>query len=732
MRRRAVPGRNDDEGLGLIAALRRRKRRPDAALLGHLVEEDDDGVAITDRAGVVVYANSAYLELAGGARNGFLPGIDRLFGSPEAGPAVFRLARAARDGERLDEVLPRVTGAGGAGWFRVAVRPLGAVPDLAVWRIGAVTEEPPPAFPAQCEAVSEPAAAAPDDPPSQPKTPEPRETPEDAPKAPVADRASSNNAPSAAPIPDEVMEEEEKATEAAAVATPEADRRAGAPRRAGERLARFFDNAPVGIVIVRPDGIVEGANAAFRTMAEPAPAIGGQLLDGVAEDDRAEVAARIREAATGRSARPLVEIRLTGPDERFAQLYVSRVEEGPEPSIVLYFIDTTEQKNLELQFAQSQKMQAVGQLAGGIAHDFNNLLTAILGFCDLLLVRHRPGDPSFGDVMQIKQNANRAANLVRQLLAFSRKQTLRPKVLVLTDELSELSSLLRRLLGERIELRVLHGRNLYPVRVDQGQFEQVIINLAVNARDAMPDGGTLTIRTANVPIAEARKLGHSLMPPAEYVLIEISDTGTGIPKEHLGKIFEPFFTTKEVGKGTGLGLSTVYGIVKQTGGFIFPDSDSGRGATFRIYLPRYEPAAEAIGQPGTEERETPSDLSGKGTLLLVEDEDAVRAFAARALANRGYTVLEAGDGVKGLEIVQQHAGPIDLVITDVVMPNMDGPALLQEIRNHRPDIRIVFMSGYAEEAFRKSMQRDEGFTFLPKPFSLKQLASTVKEALSQD
>jgi two-component system cell cycle sensor histidine kinase/response regulator CckA len=718
MRRRAAHGRDDVEGFGLIAALRRRRRQPDAELIGRLVEEDDDGVAITDRAGVVVYANPAYLALAGRWRADFLPGIDRLFSAAEAGPAVFRLARAARYGARLDEVLSRGGVDGGAGRYRVSVRPFAAMPDLAVWRITSAPAEPAPAPPLAPGDTAAP-AVSPDNAPPPDEAPE---TPQNSAVPPDAGISGPPSGPA----------EDDPPARSAAPPVPEIDRRASVPRRAGERLARFFDNAPVGIVIVRPDGVIEGANGAFRAMAEPAPAIGGQLLDGVAEDDRAEVAARIREAATGRSARPLVEIRLVGPEERFAQLYVSRIEEGPEPSIVLYFIETTEQKNLELQFAQSQKMQAVGQLAGGIAHDFNNLLTAILGFCDLLLVRHRPGDPSFGDVMQIKQNANRAANLVRQLLAFSRKQTLRPKVLVLTDELSELSSLLRRLLGERIELRVLHGRNLYPVRVDQGQFEQVIINLAVNARDAMPEGGTLTIRTANVPIAEARKLGHALMPPAEYVLIEISDTGTGIPKEHLGKIFEPFFTTKEVGKGTGLGLSTVYGIVKQTGGFVFPDSDSGRGATFRIYLPRHEPAAEAIEPPGVEERETPSDLSGKGTLLLVEDEDAVRAFAARALTNRGYTVLEADDGAKGLEIVQQHAGPIDLVITDVVMPNMDGPALLQEIRNYRPDIRIVFMSGYAEEAFRKSMQRDEGFTFLPKPFSLKQLASTVKDALSQD
>ena len=244
---------------------------------------------------------------------------------------------------------------------------------------------------------------------------------------------------------------------------------------------------------------------------------------------------------------------------------------------MLHFIDVTEQKNLEVQFAQSQKMQAVGQLAGGVAHDFNNLLTAMIGFCDLLLMRFRPGDPSFADIMQIKQNANRAANLVRQLLAFSRQQTLQPRILDITDVLVELSHLLRRLIGENIELKVVHGRDLGLVKVDQGQLEQVIINLAVNARDAMPGGGTLTIRTANHVQSGAMRRGHEIMPAGNYVLIEVADTGIGIPKENLERIFEPFFSTKEIGSGTGLGLSTVYGIVKQTGGFVFVDSDAGRG-----------------------------------------------------------------------------------------------------------------------------------------------------------
>jgi two-component system cell cycle sensor histidine kinase/response regulator CckA len=378
-------------------------------------------------------------------------------------------------------------------------------------------------------------------------------------------------------------------------------------------------------------------------------------------------------------------------------------------------------------------MQAVGQLAGGVAHDFNNLLTAMIGFCDLLLMRFRPGDPSFADIMQIKQNANRAANLVRQLLAFSRQQTLQPRIIDITDVLVELSHLLRRLIGENIELKVVHGRDLGLAKVDQGQLEQVIINLAVNARDAMQGGGTLTIRTANVNQASGIRRGHEIMPAGNYVLIEVSDTGVGIAKEHLARIFEPFFSTKEVGSGTGLGLSTVYGIVKQTGGFIFVDSAPGRGATFQIYLPRHQlvDAAAISTRPGdTTETLAPKDLTGVGTVMLVEDEDPVRIFGARALRNKGYKVLEAKSGEAALELIQTADGPIDLLITDVVMPNMDGPALVREVREIHPDMKVIFISGYTEDAFRQRLDSNSDIHFLPKPFSLKQLATKVKEVIS--
>jgi two-component system cell cycle sensor histidine kinase/response regulator CckA len=334
--------------------------------------------------------------------------------------------------------------------------------------------------------------------------------------------------------------------------------------------------------------------------------------------------------------------------------------------------------------------------------------------------------------MQIKQNANRAANLVRQLLAFSRQQTLQPRILDITDVLVELSHLLRRLIGENIELKVVHGRDLGLAKVDQGQLEQVIINLAVNARDAMPLGGTLTIRTGNYNQANRVRRGHEIMPAGDYVLIEVVDTGIGIPKENLVRIFEPFFSTKEVGSGTGLGLSTVYGIVKQTGGFIFVDSTPGKGAVFQIYLPRFNASDSGFAVRGGEAAEPAvvKDLTGIGTVMLVEDEDPVRLFSSRALRNKGYKVIEAKSGEAALDLIRNATEKIDLLITDVVMPRMDGPGLIREVREIHPDMKVIFISGYTEDAFRQRLDTDSEIHFLPKPFSLKQLASKVKDVMS--
>ena len=507
-------------------------------------------------------------------------------------------------------------------------------------------------------------------------------------------------------------------------------------RLSRERFQRFFADAPVGIALIDRYGRLEEANPALGELFEtPSEKLIGQpLIDFISDPHQRDLAVQLAAAAADGPLHPEpLEVRLKGPRDKTAVVFLSRLAggEGGDGELMLHFIDATEQKHLEVQFAQSQKMQAVGQLAGGVAHDFNNLLTAMIGFCDLLLMRFRPGDPSFADIMQIKQNANRAANLVRQLLAFSRQQTLQPRVLDITEVLQELSHLLRRLIGENIELKVVHGRDLDLVKVDQGQLEQVIINLAVNARDAMTAGGALRIRTANVIQNAAVRRGHDVMPAGNYVLLEVADTGIGIPRENLARIFEPFFSTKEVGSGTGLGLSTVYGIVRQTGGFVFVDSSTGEGAVFQIFLPRHLSAeAEPVIHADLNEPLAIKDLTGVGTILLVEDEDPVRIFGARALRNKGYKVLEAKSGEAALELLQSSGEKIDLLITDVVMPRMDGPALIREVREVIPDMKVIFISGYTEDAFRQRLDSDSEIHFLPKPFNLKQLATKVKEVIS--
>ncbi|MBC8337908.1 MAG: PAS domain-containing protein [Alphaproteobacteria bacterium] len=507
------------------------------------------------------------------------------------------------------------------------------------------------------------------------------------------------------------------------------------------RLHWLFDEAPVGIVLLDLQGNIAECNRAFLKLIglNPEDLIGLPFADRVAKEDRGDIAAALSKVVMGTARATHMEVRMPGARERelMASLYASRLEnaEGELSGLALHFIDTTEQINLEVQFAQSQKMDAVGQLAGGVAHDFNNLLTAMIGFSDLLLARHGPGDPDFADIQQIRQNASRATNLVRQLLAFSRKQALALVQLDVTETLNELTTLLGRLIGEKIALKLEHGKDLGAIKVDRGQFDQVIINLAVNARDAMPGGGELTLTTSSLVLDAPVQRGHDLMPRGPYVLIRVSDTGTGIRKEDMERIFEPFFSTKEVGAGTGLGLSTVYGIVHQTGGFIFVDSAPGEGTTFSIYMPKYTEDDEAKDLAAGEApprvssldaAEGKGDLTGSGTVLLVEDEDAVRLFGARALRNKGYTVLEAENGESALDVLNSADGTIDLIISDVVMPGMDGNTLVGLVRHELPDVKVILMSGYAEDVFRDEIERDPTIHFLPKPFSLKGLAAAVK------
>ncbi len=508
-------------------------------------------------------------------------------------------------------------------------------------------------------------------------------------------------------------------------------------RSAEDRFQRLFDAAPVGIALLDTKRVVTDCSAVFADMAgkTEAEVEHSDLWICATVDDRDRLRQWVTNAMKSDEIVPL-QITLDGPDAMVAAFFGRRynADDGSPGGLVVHAFDQTEQRSLEEQFIQSQKMDIVGQLAGGVAHDFNNLLTAMIGFCDLLLQRHSPKDQSFADIMQIKQNGNRAANLVRQLLAFSRQQTLQPRVLNITDVLAELSHLLRRLIGADIELEMVHGRDLWPVKVDESQMEQVIINLVVNARDVVAAGGKVSIQTRNMSRAASVEARHQSLPNGDYVVLEVADTGTGIPKEIVDKIFEPFFTTKEVGLGTGLGLSTVYGIIRQTGGHIFVDSEVGEGTCFTIYLPQHIATAEDAVVEGVEEEQAPppqQDLTGAGTVMLVEDEDAVRMFGARSLRNededavrmfgarslrnKGYSVVEAGNGEEALELLQQEGDNIDVLVTGVVMPGLDDPAMIRKVRETHAAMKVVFISGYIEDSFRQRLDVAEDIHFCPNP-----------------
>lgn len=497
-----------------------------------------------------------------------------------------------------------------------------------------------------------------------------------------------------------------------------------------EMYKNVFDEAPSGIVVLDQKQNILSANQLFGKMVHK------DLEDLVYRHFSNLLSFKCKDMVIRRLDKIIekelfpdpVEISFKGSPEEDLSVYMSPLKVEEEVTgIIMHFFNTKEQKKMEIQFVHSQRMQAVGQLAGGVAHDFNNLLTAMIGFCDLLLERHSPAEQSFSDIIQIKQNANRAAVLVKQLLAFSRQQSLQPKVLNVTDAISEISLLLRRLLGPSIELKVKHQRDLWFVKVDKGQLEQVIINLAVNARDAMESNGYLRIEASNFKNQKDLIQHHDTLPAGDYVQIEVEDTGCGMAPEIIDRIFEPFFSTKEIGSGTGLGLSTVYGIVRQTGGFIFVDSAVKKGTTFKIFLPRH------IVKRGEEvqiiEEKHAKDLTGTARILLVEDEDAVRMFGARALKDKGYEVIEAASGAEALELIKEQKPQIDLIITDVVMPQMDGPQMINEIRKLHPDMRVIFISGYAEDSFRKKLDTEDNIHFLPKPFNLKDLAIKVKDIL---
>jgi two-component system cell cycle sensor histidine kinase/response regulator CckA len=488
---------------------------------------------------------------------------------------------------------------------------------------------------------------------------------------------------------------------------------------------RVLDTLPVPLLRVAVDGTLLTSNEAARSLLGIGREAKANLADLVTGLGR-PVSEWLADAAGRIATQPEVVRAARQDSDVFLQISLARVTERDRPTLVAFLNDATELKTLEAQFVQSQKMQAIGQLAGGVAHDFNNLLTAIRGHCDLLLLKRDAGHPDYADLEQINQNANRAAGLVSQLLAFSRKQALQPQLLDLRDTLSDLAHLLNRLVGERISLEVSHGAAPSLVRADKRQLEQVLMNLVVNARDAMPEGGGIRIETGRQTVATAFRRDRALVPAGEYVVMSVRDDGVGIPADRLPKIFEPFYTTKRTGEGTGLGLSTAYGIVKQSGGFIFADSAPGDGTTFTILLPAHEPPAEGLAAAVPDTASGAGPAYKEGVVLLVEDEAAVRAFASRALRLRGLTVIEAETAEEALEKLSDPDLAVDVFVTDVIMPGMDGPSWVTKALEDRPGTRVVFVSGYAEDSLADSGRRVPGSVFLPKPFSLHDLTATVQ------
>ncbi|MEZ5842161.1 MAG: response regulator [Hyphomicrobiaceae bacterium] len=780
--------------LGLVAGhVQLSERTSEAAARRELIEHTAEGLILVGPSGSMLTANRSARRLLGVNAFGEVRSLEEvLAGNPRGLEALFRLTRAVERGETAAEDVRLSEGAGNGGapvWLRITAKPIEsasvaeAAGGTALWSLADISADRArdrrrlagiEARLATFEAM--PVGVFSVDPGGSVVSLNGRlagwlgygeaASPELALRDLVAGdgaallaHAGHDGGEASAPIGLDLLTEDGRLWPAtllverrlapgesgAFTAVVLAGRDALAPEPAGAEpeapLTHHMQSAPFGIATIGADGCIVSANGAFnRLMIETASTAAQGALDVLARtaggETREAIATALGEALAGKAniAPVEIDIALEAGDMVTRRLFLAPLTgaRGRRRGAIAYLIDVTEQKALEVKFAQAQKMEAVGKLAGGIAHDFNNVLTAIIGFSDLLLGTHRPSDPAYRNIRNIRTSADRAAELVGQLLAFSRRQTLRPEVIRLSDVVSDNAAMLNRLLGEKIELKITNGRDLWHVKADKSQIGQVVINLAVNARDAMPSGGQLVIRTRNVTERESQRLKGEGMTVGEYVLIEAEDTGTGMPPEVLAKIFEPFFTTKGVGKGTGLGLSTVYGIVKQTGGFIYADSTPGKGTTFRVYIPRHEPTAEETAEQATAARkERQRDLTGTGRVLVVEDEDAVRTFAIEALKRQGYEVLSAGDGEEALEIMAACDHRVDLVVSDVIMPEMDGPTLMKELRKVNPDLKFIFVSGYPDDAFKHALDPKADFTFLPKPYSLAQIAAKVKEQMGR-
>ncbi|MEM1035399.1 MAG: ATP-binding protein [Pseudomonadota bacterium] len=505
------------------------------------------------------------------------------------------------------------------------------------------------------------------------------------------------------------------------------------PRTDGDPM---FDDAPFGAARLEGTSlggaIITDANRALMNLADGDASPGTRFIDLFLSEDGEN---KLRERLLDAIDKP-VDLKLAGEDEKHVNVFITL--DGRGQPAVAYVIDMTEQKALEMRLAQGEKMSAIGKLAGGVAHDFNNVLTGIMLNNDHLMTLHPVGDPSFDNLKKIHEFSVRAKDLVQMLLAYARQQTFRREVFEPGEFLSEFAILLGQLIDERIDFNVVHGRDLPMIKADRNQLETAIINLSTNARDAMlmdgGRGGSLTIKTSRASEKDAYKNGFRFVEEGEYLLIEIEDTGCGITPENLANIFNPFFTTKPKNLGTGLGLSTVYGIIKQSNGYICPISEVGKGTTFQIYLPALKadeiPEPDIVEPVQLMETPVPVDFSGRGRILLVEDEDGVRAIAAAQLKSRGYDVEEACDGEDALEILEDEPGKFDLIISDVVMPGIDGPTLIKEAKDLLGNAKILFMSGYAERDVAEKLDGDREVAFMSKPFTVKQLAERVKNELA--
>ncbi len=750
------------------------------------LEALEEAALVSDRGGATVAANPAYLELAQVANDlgdsSHAPSIDRLFGAnPGMAAPIYRLSKAVKAGVSRTEVLPAILLGDHHSpvQYEASVAPLGKT--KALWRLRRVdsaaasrsgsvdpralyVEDAPVGFfsarrdgrvvyvnqtlRAMLGLPEEPAGLRLEDilRPEGLKLMKREVRGATSQRAEVVMRARDGVESPAQLIttwsgkgPDALT----RSVVYVANTSESAIRRAPASAESIQQSLNrsddtMFADAPFGVVRLDGEGVETAvmldANRALLDMTEGRAQPGARFADlFVADQGPARLAEQLGKALDG-----AVNLKLAGETAKSVDVFIAIDRQG-RPSAA-YVIDTTEKKLLEQRVAQGSKLQAIGQLAGELAHDFNNLLQGIILNVNKLQVRHPPGDPTFFELKSINEFASRGAELVRTLLAYSRKQVFRQDVFDVSDVLSDYYVLLRDIIDERIKLDIVHGRDLPRIKADKGQLETALTNLCTNARDAMIDkngGGNLTIKTSRSDAAAARKDGFVHVTEGDYVLLEVIDTGAGIPPELMQKIFEPFFTTKAVGHGTGLGLATVYGIVKQSGGYIYPVSKQGRGTTFKIFLPAWTGEAEE-GQPDTVfEQPAPAppssgkgDLAGRGRILLVEDEDGVRGIAAQLLASCGYHVIEAADGEKALEIIKENAGDIDLLISDVVMPGMDGPALLREARPWLTKTRVMFISGYAERDLAKTLEEERAISFLPKPFTLRQLAERVKSELN--